>query len=329
MTIELSVVVPVHNEAESLPELHRRLSQALAARTEQYELIFVDDGSVDGSFAILRDLQQADDHTALIQLRRRHGKATALATGFRVARGEIIIMLDADLQDRPEEIPKLLDGLEAGSDLVTGWRANRQDRYGKRLASRIFNRVTAWLSGVELHDLNCGLKAFRHELLDELRVHGELHRYLPVLAHWRGFHVSEVVVEHDPRRYGVSSYGRERFLRGMLDLLTVMILTRYLRRPLHLFGGLGLALALVGTCIDLYLGIGWALGKWWLGDRPLLVLGVLLVIIGVQFILFGLLAEMVAHTRSDDADVAVRTSLPARQSTHPAVAGSVVGAPGS
>ena len=306
----LSVVIPVLNEAARLPELYQRLTQVVSAVTEQYEFIFVDDGSTDQSCAVLAGLQQEDDHMMVMQLRRTYGKATALATGFQHTQGELIITLDADLQDQPEEIPQLIARLEEGYDLVLGWRVQRQDGAGKILASRIFNTVTSWLSGVRLHDMNCGLKGFRRQVLDGLRLRGELHRYIPVLAQWQGFKVGEVAVKHQRRRYGASKYGAERFLRGFFDLLTVMILTRYLRRPLHLFGGLGLALTVVGLGINLYLAAGWVLRLWWLGDRPLLWFGVVLMIIGVQFVLFGLLAEIVAHAQGEETEVAIRTRLP-------------------
>ena len=297
---KLSVIVPVLNEAESLPELYRRLTEVLGALPDPYELIFVDDGSTDDSFAVLASLQQDDAHVAIVQLRRTYGKATALAAGFEQAEGERILTIDADLQDQPEEIPKIIAKLEEGYDLVSGWRSKREDGRGKVLASRVFNVVTGWLSGVRLHDMNCGLKIFKREVVDGLRIRGEFHRYIPVLAQSQGFKVAEVAVDHRPRRYGTSKYGSERFVRGFLDVLTVMILTRYLRRPMHLFGGLGLALTLVGLALNSYLTIGWIMGKWWLGERPLLLLGALLMILGVQFVLFGLLAEITVHDKQDD-----------------------------
>lgn len=305
----LSVVIPVLNEANTLPELYSRLTKVANTAIEPYEFIFIDDGSSDDSFRVLAGLQQADSRVAVIQLRRSYGKAAALAMGFQEARGDLIITLDADLQDQPEEIPQLVAKLNEGYDLVAGWRVKRQDGFGKILASRLFNTVTSWLSGVRLHDINCGLKVLRREVLDSLNMRGELHRYIPVLVQWQGFKVGEVAVQHQPRRYGKSKYGSERFLRGFFDLVTVMVLTRYLRRPLHLFGGIGLVLSGTGLSINLYLAIGWVLRKWWLGDRPLLLFGALLMIIGIQFVLFGLLAEMVLHDKQDEAEVAVRTRL--------------------
>ncbi len=306
----LSIVVPVFNEAEALPELFSRLEKAAKTVTAAYEIVFVDDGSTDRSFAVLRDIHARSKRVSLIQLRRNNGKASALAVGFEQATGEFVITVDADLQDQPEEIPRIVERLEEGDDLVCGWRANRRDPSGKVRASRFFNRLTRWIGRVPLHDMNCGLKGFRRDVIDDLHVRGELHRYIPLIAHWRGFAVGEVEVAHAPRRFGESKYGRERFLRGFFDLLTVLVITRYLQRPLHLFGGLGILLTLLGFSVNLYLTIGWLLGAWWLGDRPLLVLGVLLMIVGVQFVLFGLLAEIVTYSSRVDNEVLVRTRLP-------------------
>ena len=306
---DLSIVVPVLNEAESLPELCHRLKKVLGGITDQYELIFVDDGSTDSSFELLAGWHKQDDRVKVVQLRRNYGKATALAAGFREARGTQIITIDADLQDQPEEIPRIIAKLEDGYDLVSGWRVRRKDPYRIVLASRIFNAVTGWLTGVRLHDMNCGLKGYQRGVVEGLAIQGGLHRYIPVIAQWQGFKVGEIEVEHHPRRYGTSKYGSGKFLRGFLDLLTALVLTRYLQRPLHLFGGLGLALTSVGLAINLYLTIGWLLRKWWLGDRPLLLLGVLLMLIGVQFILFGLLAEIVAYKNGSGAEVSVRRRL--------------------
>ncbi|MCZ6623351.1 MAG: glycosyltransferase family 2 protein [Deltaproteobacteria bacterium] len=306
---DLSIVVPVLNEAESLPELYQRLREVVGRVTNRWEIVFVDDGSTDRSFEVLAGMRQEDSRIKVIQLRRTYGKAAALTTGFKEAKGALILTMDADLQDRPEEIPRILAKLEEGHDLVCGWRVKRKDLFGKVLASRIFNSATRWLTGVRLHDMNCGLKGYRREVIDGLKIQGELHRYIPVIAQWQGFKVGEVEVEHHPRRHGASKYGREKFMRGFFDLLTAMILTRYLRRPLHLFGGLGLLFAAVGLVINLYLTVGWLLGKWWLGDRPLVLLGVLLMIIGVQFILFGLLAEIVAYTDRSGEEVPIRRKL--------------------
>lgn len=292
----LSVVAPLFNEADSLGLLHQELSDALATHRGGYELIFVDDGSTDGSDAVLGQLFEDDARVQVIQFRRNFGKSAALSAGFAAARGEYVITLDADLQDVPAEIPTLLAPIERDeADLVSGWKADRQDPISKTLPSALFNRVVRAVSGVPLHDFNCGFKAYRREVLDEIPLYGELHRYIPVLAHFRGFRVAEVAVPHRPRRFGHSKFGPARFFRGFFDLLTVLFLTQYTRRPLHLFGLLGAISFGLGFAISAYLAfIKLALGEP-IGHRPLLTLGVLLIIVGTQFFVFGLLGEMIAH----------------------------------
>jgi len=308
-TSSLSIVIPVLDEADSLPELLHRIQDVVRPLTDHYEIIVVDDGSRDSTFEVLAKLREEDRSIKVIQLRCMHGKASALSTGLKEAGGNQIIMMDGDLQDQPEEIPGLLATLNEGYDMVIGWRVTRKDSLGKVWASRIFNAVTRRLTGVTLHDTNCGLKACRREVIEGLGIHGELHRYIPVIAQWKGFKVTELAVDHQPRRHGISKYGSERFLRGFFDLITVMIVTRYLRRPLHLFGFWGLALILVGLTINLYLVVGWLLRLWWLGDRPMLLFGVLLMIIGVQVALFGLLAEIVTYRNRHDHEVSIRQTL--------------------
>lgn len=307
----LSVVIPVCDEAASLAELTSRLESALQGAGMTWELIFVDDGSKDGSFEVLAGLAERGHAVNAVALNRNHGKAVALTAGFREASGEIIVTLDADLQDRPEDIQLLVDHIEQGLDLVCGWRVHRADGRAKVLASRIYNRVTRLMSGVRLHDMNCGLKAFRRTVVEALELRGELHRYIPVIASWHGFSVGEVQVGHEPRRHGQSKYGRERMLRGFLDLLNVMMLTRYRWRPLHLFGGMGLGIAGLGFAITLYLSIGWVLNMWWLSERPLLLIGVVLMVIGVQFVMFGLLAEMVAQRSADGKAIPITRRISA------------------
>jgi glycosyltransferase involved in cell wall biosynthesis len=304
----LSVVVPLFNEAESLPHLYLELDAALAPNGEVSELIFVDDGSTDGSFEVLKALRSKDERVKIIQLRGNQGKTTALAIGFREARGEIIVTLDADLQDDPKEIPKFLTKLEEGYDLVSGWKASRQDPWTRRALSAIFNRVTASITGLQIHDFNCGFKAYRRAVVNELKLHGELHRFIPALANWRGFRVAEIEVEHRPRRYGRSKYGMERIPRGFFDLLTVLMLTRYTTKPLHLFGLLGLLLGLAGFGIIGYLSVGWFLGTW-IGARPLLLIGAVLLIAGIQLVSFGLVAEMIIYSSATEVDPPIRTIL--------------------
>lgn len=316
----ISTVIPVYNEQESLEELHRRLRSILEQVSSGYECIYVDDGSRDRSYQVLQNIRREHPGVRLIRFRRNFGKSAALAAGFAVARYEIVITLDADLQDLPEEIPKLLARLEEGYDLVSGWRYQRHDPWSKRLASKIYNLTTAFMTGVRLHDFNCGFKAYRRAVLDELRVYGEQHRYIPVLASYRGFRNGEVKVEHAPRRYGRSKFGWDRFFGGFFSLLTVILLTRYTNRPLHFFGIVGLVTASVGLLINGYLALERLLFRKWLSDRPLLLLGTLLLIIGVQFVFFGLLGEMIAATYRRERDYSIVESAVDTESNCDAIA---------
>jgi glycosyltransferase involved in cell wall biosynthesis len=288
----ISVVVPVHDEERSVALLYEELQAALEPSGEPWEAIFVDDGSLDGSFAALTRLHARTENVRVVRLRRNFGKSAALAAGFAQAQGETVVTIDGDLQDDPSEIPRLLTKLEEGFDLVSGWKARRRDPWRRRMVSRIFNAVTSRVSGLRLHDMNCGLKAYRTEVVRGLPLYGELHRFIPVLAYYRGFRVAELPVNHRPRTHGRSRYGLERYLRGFLDLLTVTFMGRYRHRPLHLFGGLGFVLGLLGTVILVYLTVLKATGEA-IGQRPLLTLGVLLVVVGLQFFSLGLLSEMV------------------------------------
>ena len=288
----ISVVVPVHDEERSVALLYDELRSALQPLDTPWEAIFVDDGSTDGTFSALTRLHDAETNVRVVRLRRNFGKAAALVAGFDQASGETVVTIDGDLQDDPSEIPRLLAKLDEGFDLVTGWKTRRRDPISRRILSRIFNRVTSAFSGVRLHDMNCGLKAYRAEVVHGLRLYGELHRFIPVLAHYRGFRIAELPVNHRPREHGRSRYGVERYLRGFLDLLTVSFIGRYRHRPLHLFGGFGLILGLVGSAILVYLTVLKTLGHA-IGQRPLLMLGVLLVVIGMQFFSLGLISEMI------------------------------------
>jgi glycosyltransferase involved in cell wall biosynthesis len=290
----LSVIVPVYNEQGSVLELYQRLTAVLVQTATEYEIVLVDDGSFDGSTAILQRLAETDGHVVVVKLRRNFGKATALQAGFQIARGDIFVTMDGDLQDEPAEIPRFLEALGTGLDVVSGWKKNRQDPLSKTLPSRFFNSVTARLTGIRIHDFNCGFKAYRREAVAGLDLYGELHRYIPVLVHAKGFRVGEIVVEHHPRLHGKSKYRAERFLRGAFDLATVLFLSSFQRRPLHLFGTIGLLAAFAGFVADLYLAILWFLGRGPIGSRPLLTLGTLLIVTGVQLVIFGLLAEMIA-----------------------------------
>lgn len=296
----ISVVVPVHNEERSVALLYDELRSALEPLDTPWEAIFVDDGSSDGTFGALTRLHSEQPNVRVVRLRRNFGKAAALGAGFDEARGETVVTIDGDLQDDPAEIPRMLAKLDEGFDLVSGWKTHRRDPLSRRVLSRIFNRVAGVFSGVRLHDMNCGLKAYRAEVVRGLRLYGELHRFIPVLAHYRGFRIAELPVNHRPREHGRSRYGLERYLRGFLDLLTVSFIGRYRHRPLHLFGGLGLILGFLGAAILTYLTALKALGHA-IGHRPLLMLGVLLVVIGLQFFSLGLISEMITSHHEERA----------------------------
>ncbi len=303
----LSIVIPVLNEVESIPELYREIVDGVTPLNLPWELIFIDDGSTDGTAAELRRLFQRDPRLRIIEFRRNFGKSAALAAGFEMAAGDAVVTMDADLQDSPSEIPRLIEQLNSGADLVSGWKFPRHDPVTKTLPSTVFNNVVRMFSGVDLHDFNCGLKAYRRDVVKEIRIYGELHRYIPVLAHFRGFRVVEVKVSHRARRYGHSKFGTGRFARGFFDLLTVLFLAQYTRRPLHFFGWFGIGALMLGLIINAYLAAIWVFGHP-IGTRPLLTLGVLLMIIGAQFVVFGLLAEMIASTKTE-RDYSVRRTL--------------------
>ncbi|HVF91466.1 MAG TPA: glycosyltransferase family 2 protein [Blastocatellia bacterium] len=301
----ISVVIPLLNESDSLEELHARLSPVLTNLATRYEIIFIDDGSTDDSIEVLKELRARDKSVKYIRFRRNFGKSAALAAGFSAARYEIIVTMDADLQDLPDQLPLLLGKLEEGYDLVSGWRFYRKDRLTKRMASRLYNKVTSILTGVRLHDINCGFKCYKKEVLDEVMIYGERHRYIPVLASYRGFRLGEVKIDHAPRAYGSSRYGFGRVSGGVFSLLTVILLTRYTNKPLHFFGVMGMSLAGVGTLIDSYLIFMRVFFQEWLSNRPLLIIGTLLVIVGMQLVLFGLLAEMIAFSYRRENDYSI------------------------
>lgn len=290
--LDVTVLVPVKDEVDSVAELCRRVAATLETAGRSFELLFVDDGSRDGTPEKIKEVRVADPRVKLVRLRRNFGKAAALSAGFDHCLGRIVITMDGDLQDVPEEIPRFLAALDDGPyDLVSGWKRKRHDPIGKRWPSKLFNWVTRHVASVPLHDFNCGFKAYRREVLGEVAVYGELHRYIPVLASRRGFTVGEIEVEHAPRRHGVSKYGWDRLYKGLLDLITVLFITRYTRRPLHLFGAVGLGFLGAGLGINGYLAVRWWFGEY-LSNRPLLLLGVLLMLVGIQVLTTGLLGEM-------------------------------------
>jgi glycosyltransferase involved in cell wall biosynthesis len=292
----ISFVIPVFNEEESLEALHVAVTQAVAPLPHEFEIIFVDDGSTDRSPEILQELYQRDrEHVRVIQFRRNFGKTPAMTAGFALVRGETVVTLDADLQDDPGELPKLLAKLDEGYDLVGAWRASRKDPISKRWPSRFANWTVSTLTGVKLNDLNCGFKAYRREVVQDLTLYGELHRFVPVLAHWKGFRIAEVPVRHHPRRFGQSKYGGRRFLRSYIDFLSVLFLTSYLKRPMHLFGTVGSVFAAVGMVVMIYLAALW-LVQGGIGWRPLLFFGTTALVVGIQLISVGLLGEMLRNT---------------------------------
>ncbi len=305
---DLSVVIPVYNEKDSLPELYRQLKETLEPKGYRFELIFIDDGSRDGSSEVLESLAQNDPRVRVIQFQKNYGKSAALSVGFEVAEGKFVATLDADLQDDPREIPSMIEKLNEGYDLISGWKKKRHDPVSKRWPSKIFNWVTSRISGVHIHDINCGLKVYRNFVVKTLHPYGELHRFLPVLAHLDGFTVGEKEVVHHPRKYGKSKFGASRFTAGFFDLLTVMFLSRYLRKPLHLFGILGILSFIGGFAIGAYLTV-LRLSGHWIGNRPLLFLGILLMIMGVQFISIGLLGEMITASQTRKEAYVIRRTL--------------------
>jgi glycosyltransferase involved in cell wall biosynthesis len=296
-TVYLSIVIPLLNEEENIPILYRELKEVLEAQGERYELIFIDDGSTDRSLHLLRELQGKDESVVVVSFRRNFGQTAAMAAGFDYARGEVIITMDADLQNDPKDIPLLLDQIKAGNDVVTGWRHDRKDTFiNRRLPSILANKLISKTTGVNLHDYGCTLKAFHRDVIKNVKLYGEMHRFIPAIASGMGISFTEVKVNHRPRRFGASKYGISRTIRVVLDLMTVKFLLSYATRPIQVFGlmgvlsgGLGCLIALVMTFQRQFLGVP-------LSDRPLLFLAVLLIFIGIQFISLGLIAELQART---------------------------------
>ena len=304
MSNTISVIIPAYNEESSLSELYRQIMLSIyemqkIGTISQYELLFINDGSTDATEKVMLDLHEKDANAHIISLRRNFGKATALNAGLRHVNGDIIFTIDADLQDDPKEIPRFIAKLDEGYDLVVGWKVNRLDSAEKRLPSKLFNKFTSSFSGVYLHDHDCGFKAFRREVADSLDLYGEMHRYIPVLAHRQGFRIAEIPVEHHKREFGRSKYGMERYLRGLFDFLTTIFLIRYSDRPMYFFGKIGLLCLNVGFAICSYLTVIWFMGNS-IGGRPLLVLGVLLILLGIQFISTGFIGNLLVDITHRD-----------------------------
>lgn len=312
--VAISVVVPVMNEEKNIGPLYEKLSAQLDALKQHYEVIFVDDGSTDKTFAELKKLHEAYPGIVhVIRFRKNFGKTPALVAGFSRCRGEVIFTMDGDLQDDPEEMPSFLAKLDEGYDLVSGWKYPRLDPISKTFPSKVFNGLVNKMTGVHLHDINNGFKAYRREIIEDshLKLYGEFHRFVPVMAQWRGYSVTEIKVRHHPRKYGVSKFGARRFSRGLIDLLNVLFLTTFLRMPLRLFGPMGFWTFLLGVVIDLYVVIrSYFITHEPIHNQPMLFVGILLMIFGVQFILAGLQSEMIRHYafRSDE-EYSIRQEL--------------------
>jgi glycosyltransferase involved in cell wall biosynthesis len=301
MKPDLSVVVPVYEEAESLPELAAQIRAAMDGAGLTFEVWLVDDGSKDASWAEIGRLHAADGRFRGVRFRRNYGKSAALAAGFARAGGRYVATLDADLQDDPAELPGMVARLEAGADLVSGWKQKRHDPLEKRLPSKFFNAVTRGLSGIPLHDFNSGIKAYRCEVVKAVRVYGELHRYVPLLAKWEGYtNIEEQVVRHHARKYGRTKFGLERYLRGFLDLLTVVFITRFARRPMVFFGAIGTLLFTLGFGVLLWLAVDKLFLGASIGQRPLLLFGAIALLLGAQSFLAGFLGEMIARPELED-----------------------------
>ncbi|MEO6501657.1 MAG: glycosyltransferase family 2 protein [Jatrophihabitantaceae bacterium] len=312
--VDISLVIPAKDEVKTIAPLVAEIVTAMQQRPEfSYEIVFVDDGSTDGTWDSIEAVAAFDPKVRALRFRSNFGKAAALAAGFAEARGSIIITMDADMQDDPNELPRMLATLESGYDLVTGYKRDRKDPLGKRVPSKLFNRATGVVTGLKLNDHNSGLRVARKEIYDVVPLYGELHRYVPALAHANGFRVTEIPVNHRPRLHGVSKYGLERYARGALDLLTVVSITRYGRRPSHLLGGLGLIFGVLGSLILTYLLAVWLFTDNSIGTRPLLQLGILMEMLAVQLIGMGLLAELIIHRTDRNFD----TSVPLRSRTRP------------
>jgi glycosyltransferase involved in cell wall biosynthesis len=302
---KISLVIPLYNEEESVIPLSHEIRKALSRINIDYEVILVDDGSTDASLKNLKEIARTDNRFKFLSFRKNYGKSAALHEGFKVTTGDAVITLDADLQDDPQEIQNLLKKIEEGYDLCSGWKKKRQDPFIKKISSRFFNFVTRVISGVKIHDFNCGLKAYKKEVVESVKVYGELHRYIPVLASWQGYKVTEIPVNHHPRRYGKTKFGASRFFKGFIDLITVTFVTRYIKRPMHFFGFFGALSFVVGFLVLGYLTILWIKGIP-LSNRPMLFLGMLLIIVGAQLFAVGLLGEVIVHNSMDDREYVIK-----------------------
>lgn len=307
--MEISIVIPAYNEEESIAELLEEVNSTLIPLNKPFEVIVIDDGSTDRTLEVLKAQKNRFDWLRIVSFRKNYGKSAALSWAFKEANGKFVITMDADLQDDPKEIPNLIEKLNNENfDLISGWKKRRKDPFSKTIPSRFFNIITSRITGIRIHDFNCGLKAYRGEVVKNLTVYGELHRFLPVLAHWNGFRVAELVVHHRPRKFGKTKFGISRFFNGFFDLITVLFITRYQTTPLHIFGMLGTLTVLLGLSIELYLTILWFIGEG-IRNRPLFFLGILCIIVGIQFIVFGLLGEMISAKFAEQVHYSIKEKI--------------------
>jgi len=302
---KLSVIIPLYNEEESIRPLLNEIKKALGRVAIDDEVLFMDDGRTDDSLKQIKEISKTDKRFRFISFRKNYGKSAALHIGFKNAKGNAIVTIDADLQDDPQEISNLLKKLDEGYDLCSGWKKKRRDPFIKKYSSRFFNFITRLISGIKIHDFNCGLKAYRKEVVENIKVYGEMHRYIPVLAKWQGFKITEIPVQHHPRRYGKSKYGISRFFKGFVDLITVTFATRYIKRPMHFFGFFGALAFIAGVIVLGYLTVLWIQGQP-LSNRPMIFLGMLLIIVGVQMFSVGLLGEMLVHNSMDEKEYVIK-----------------------
>jgi glycosyltransferase involved in cell wall biosynthesis len=306
---QISVIVPVLNEEESIEELSHQIISALS-EAYTFEIIFVDDGSDDGSWQIVETLSKKENNIKAIRFLRNYGKSTALQAGFKEADGRCIATIDADLQDDPAEIPEMIEMLGDGYDLVSGWKKERHDPLSKTLPSLFFNKVTARLTGIDLNDFNCGLKVYKREVIEHIQLYGERHRYIPLLAKWQGYdRIGEKAVNHRPRKYGTTKFGFSRFMHGFLDLITLIFVSKYQQRPMHFFGSIGFIFLLVGGLVNSYLAIDKIFFGANLGDRPLLLLAVMLMVLGAQFFSIGFLGELFYKHRSHSSNPNIQDKI--------------------
>ena len=291
----ITIIIPVYNEELSINSLYIEIKSIVDTHFDEYEVIFIDDGSNDSSFKIINDILLNDSHVIAIKLNRNYGKSDALNEGFKLAKYNHVVTLDADLQDDPNEIVKLVNTLNEGWDCVSGWKKNRKDSFSKTIPSFFFNKFVNFLSGLKLHDLNCGIKAYKKDAIQSLSIYGGLHRYIPLLLFNNGYQVTERVVNHRPRLHGNTKYGNSRFFHGIFDFLTIYFLKKYFNKPMYFFGSIGLLLSSIGLLINFYLSILWFQGTY-IGNRPLFFLGILLLVVGIQSLSIGLIGELIVNT---------------------------------